>query len=352
MESNLSQGLLPLDQVVYKQRISAQCPSNIALIKYWGKYDDQLPLNPSLSFTLDKARTESVLQISESETRKIKVTLNGELKVDFAEKIDKYFTKLVSYGITALSRGTYHLLTKNTFPHSSGIASSASGFGALAEILVYWLYDSEHQTQELVSQLARLGSGSASRSMFAHLSQWGIDQNKKGNQQFAVAYKTLAEIHPMFTTYQDTILIVEENKKAVSSSQGHQLMNLHDYGKQRIERANRNLLQLNQSIQLGDLTEFIEIVESEALDLHAMMMTSHPNYILMEPQTLSIIKAVREYRNQMNIPLCFTLDAGANVHLLYPVKHCEEVLFFIERELKPFYSYYICDNVGLGSSVL
>lgn len=352
MESKLTLGLISSQNISYNQSISAQCPSNIALVKYWGKYGDQLPLNPSVSFTLDKARTESTLRISENATREIEVKLDGVTKSDFAGKIDRFFDKLVGYGLEALAKGRYVLETKNTFPHSSGIASSASGFGALAEILVSWLYEPQSQTRALVSEIARLGSGSASRSMFPHLSQWGLDSKNKGSQEFAIGFEDVTTVAEVFKTYQDTILIVEENQKVVSSTQGHKLMDTHDYGKQRIERANKNLSDLAQAMQTEDMDSFVRIVEAEALDLHAMMMTSEPNFILMEPHTLAIIKKVREFRRQKQIPLCFTLDAGANVHLLYPKSECEEVLFFIESEIKPYYSYYICDHVGQGSSKL
>ena len=101
----------------------------------------------------------------------------------------------------------------------------------------------------------------------------------------------------------------------------------------------------------GNLEEFIKIVESEALTLHAMMMTSMPYFILMKPNTLEIINAIWKFRNETNIPVCFTLDAGANVHVLYPNNVKEEVLSFIKNELVRFCqnSQYICDEIGSGA---
>jgi len=104
-------------------------------------------------------------------------------------------------------------------------------------------------------------------------------------------------------------------------------------------------------LENGDVAEFIKIVESEALTLHAMMMTSMPYYILMKPNTLEIINSIWKYRNATGIPVCFTLDAGANVHVLYPQNVKEKVLEFITKELIGYCenSQYICDEIGTGS---
>jgi diphosphomevalonate decarboxylase len=106
--------------------------------------------------------------------------------------------------------------------------------------------------------------------------------------------------------------------------------------------------------ETGDLDAFIQIVESEALTLHAMMMTSLPYFILMKPNTLEIINRIWKFRSQANIPVCFTLDAGANVHILYPENVSVAVLEFIQRELVGYCKNgeYICDGIGVGSQKL
>ena len=107
-------------------------------------------------------------------------------------------------------------------------------------------------------------------------------------------------------------------------------------------------------LKSGDLDEFISITELEALTLHAMMMTSNPYFILMKEGTLSIINKIWEFRNDSKIPVSFTLDAGANVHLLYPASYKQNVLDFIQSELVVFCEngQYICDVVGKGAKVL
>ena len=107
-------------------------------------------------------------------------------------------------------------------------------------------------------------------------------------------------------------------------------------------------------LENGNLDEFIKIVESEALTLHAMMMTSLPYFILMKPNTLEIINAIWKFRKEYNIPVCFTLDAGANVHVLYPENVSGTVLQFIQRELVGYCQngHYICDTIGKGSQLI
>jgi len=101
----------------------------------------------------------------------------------------------------------------------------------------------------------------------------------------------------------------------------------------------------------GELDEFIELVELEALSLHAMMLSSTPSYILMQPGTLSIIQRIRTFRAETNIPVCFTLDAGANVHVLYPAEHKKRVIDLIDNELAVFCEdgQYLLDECGFGA---
>ena len=131
-------------------------------------------------------------------------------------------------------------------------------------------------------------------------------------------------------------------------------MHNHPYAEKRFEQAHTNLSALKKVLENGNLNEFIKIVESEALTLHAMMMTSMPYFILMKPNTLEIINKIWKFRNETNIPICFTLDAGANVHVLYPENVSETVLQFIKDELVGYCQNgnYICDAIGNGSQLM
>ena len=169
---------------------------------------------------------------------------------------------------------------------------------------------------------------------------------------FGVEFPT--KIHANFKNYQDTILLVDKGEKQVSSTVGHDLMHNHPYAEKRFEQAHENLSQLKNVLETGNLEKFIAIVESEALTLHAMMMTSMPYFILLKPNTLEIINKIWNFRNQTKIPVCFTLDAGANVHVLYPENDVDKVLQFIKDELVGYCqnAQYICDEIGNGIQLI
>jgi diphosphomevalonate decarboxylase len=122
-------------------------------------------------------------------------------------------------------------------------------------------------------------------------------------------------------------------QKKVSSSAGHKVMETNPYAETRFRQAHLNLKKLKAILSDGDWKGFIEIMEEEALSLHAMMMTGRPGYLLMKAGTLEIIRKVQEFRKETGKHVGFTLDAGANVHLLYDAKHEKEVRAFIEAQL-------------------
>ena len=342
-------------------------PSNIALVKYWGKKNHQIPANPSVSFTLNQCKTITKLSY---ETRGTSIALSatnenfsfdllfeGKPKEDFKPKIQKFFERIETY-CPFLKDYHFTIDTHNTFPHSSGIASSASGMAALAmnimslEKVLNPTITDEYFYQK-ASFLARLGSGSACRSVKGSLVVWGNHgEIENSSDLFGVEFPN--EIHPNFENYQDTILLVDKGEKQVSSTVGHELMHNHPFATQRFEQAHHNLTAIKSVLESGNLTDFIQIVESEALTLHAMMMTSLPYFILMKPNTLQIINKIWKFRSETKIPVCFTLDAGANVHVLYPENVRVETLQFIKDELVGYCQngQYICDEIGYGSQLL
>lgn len=332
-------------------------PSNIALVKYWGKKPDQIPANPSISFTLNHCKTFTTLAFAKKTNDgnfSFDLLFEGKPKEDFKPKIRKFFERVEQY-LPFLKDYHFTIDTQNTFPHSSGIASSASGMAALAMNLMSLERQLNPEMTDAYfyqkgSFLARLGSGSACRSAKGEVVVWGEHQNIKGSSDlFGIAFPH--QIHPNFNQFQDTILLVDKGEKQVSSTVGHDLMHDHPYAERRFAQAHENLDKIAVVLQNGDLENFIKIVESEALTLHAMMMTSMPYFILMKPNTLEIINRIWKFRKETNVPVCFTLDAGANVHVLYPKNTADLVLQFIKNELIAFCQggQFICDEIGSGS---
>lgn len=324
---------------IQNKTVSESCPSNIALIKYWGKYKDQIPANPSISFTLNHCKTNTKMEFLANEPFSVQTFLAGNEEVKFAEKIEKYFKNIEHY-LPWILKGKYIMRTENTFPHSSGIASSASGFGAIAKCLMKLdeCFSSEIQhpssNTTKASFLARLGSGSACRSLYNGLVVWGESDEVEGSSDlFAVKYSN-DEIHPVFKNFNDWVLLIHEGVKSVSSTVGHGLMNTNPYAERRFQEARENFVPMKAILKSGNMEEFIKLVEHEALTLHAMMMMSEPAFILMKTGTLEVINKIWDFRRETKLPLFFTLDAGANVHLLFPNDGSEEeVKSFIEKEL-------------------
>lgn len=330
-----------------------EAPSNIALVKYWGKHEVQLPANPSLSFTLSESKTITEVTAKKSD-HGFAVLYDGEKKPNFEPKIKSYFQRIKDY-CPWITQYHFTIDTVNTFPHSSGIASSASSMAALSSCIM----DMESQLSGEVldknktSFLARLGSGSASRSVFGKAVVWGSHADfPESNDYYGVDASDV--LHENFRNYQDVILLVDKGQKTVSSTAGHELMNGHAFAKARFQQAHDNITVLKEALSNGDLDTFIKITESEALTLHAMMMTSHPYYILIRPHTLSIIEEIWAFRKSTEVPVCFTLDAGANVHMLFPAKHKEAVDGLINSKLARYCENetYICDHIGDGAAKL
>ena len=128
----------------------------------------------------------------------------------------------------------------------------------------------------------------------------------------------------------------------------------HPFARSRFDQARKHLQSLKSILAEGDLEGFTELVETEALSLHAMMMSGSPSYLLMKPGTLSVIEAIRAFRRETGLPLCFTLDAGANVHLLYPKANADQVYPFIREHLLQYCAggHHIWDQVGGGARPL
>lgn len=327
-------------------------PSNLAIVKYWGKKDIQKPLNPSISFSLKNAITTTRVSAKPSNQGGFTFYLNGNKKETFNDKV----ANLLKMATSTLPFIVTHHLTiesSNTFPHSSGIASSASSMSALALCLTdlqRMINNEANHNLDLrkVSELARLGSGSAARSLYGGWTIWGeTPAIANSSDHYAVKLPT---IHPGFMQIANAILIIEPKSKKVSSSQGHALMNDHPYGAARIKQANDNALQLLEVLKSGDWNQFFDIAENEALSLHALMMSSNPGYTLLHPNSLKVIEEVRKARIEQKLLVGFSMDAGPNVHLLYPKYEETNILPWIKNRVKPlcYQQQIIFDQLGDG----
>lgn len=343
-------------EVSLNQKIGWRCPSNIAIVKYWGKKGNQIPCNPSVSMTLSEAFTEIRLETFEKRNEGIELEyfFEGERNDSFQKRVVTYLETNKEH-FPFLNEVALRIHSHNSFPHSTGIASSASAFGAIALSLLEFggKPDSNLETKEFykkASELARLGSGSACRSMFGGYAIWGSHPSIDGSSDhFATEMKN---VHENFQHMMDAILIVDDEPKKVSSSLGHSLMNNHPYAENRFKQAIENTGRIIKTLYNGDYEEFIKITESEALALHAMMMTSHNYYLLMKPGTIHAIEKITSFRESTGVPVCFTLDAGPNVHVLYPERYKNEMSDFLNNDMKDVVKGIIFDKTGTGPEKL
>lgn len=339
-------------------RVVWRSPSNIAFVKYWGKKGFQIPANPSLSMTLAKSFTETTVVYFPSEKPgqiSFDFSFEDQSNPAFAQKIERFLHNIAGE-FPFIFNHHFQIQSINTFPHSAGIASSASAMSALALCLctiARQLDGQDGKTDEnffrKASGISRIGSGSAARSVFPGFSVWGkTDLFPDSSDEYALPANT--QIHPVFEGFRDSILVTSKGVKKVSSREGHKLMENHPMAAARYIQAGQNLTKIKSALETGDLESFTQVVENEALTLHAMMMTSHPGYILMNPATLQIIEKITDFRKQNGTNVCFTLDAGPNVHVLFPQSEEKTVNTFIENDLRQFCEdgKIIHDRMGTG----
>ena len=247
--------------------ISWRSPSNLAIVKYWGKHARQLPRNASISLTLDNAYSETSLKYEEKNSSGISLDFyfEGKQNEAFAQRIQKYLES-VKDELPFLEEYHLSIHSSNSFPHSAGIASSASSMSALALCLcdmerqVAITLPAEEMFYQRASYFARLASGSACRSIYPYAASWGESSHIEGSsEEYATACENL--LHPVFKTFHDDILLVSKKEKSVSSSAGHQLMEGNPFADLRYDLADKNMDSLLPVILAGDLEMFVFLAE-------------------------------------------------------------------------------------------
>lgn len=323
-------------------------PANIAFVKYWGKKGHQIPANPSLSMTLKDCVTQTKVAFTPSDSLSVELFLDHKKEDRFGLKIQKYLETLAT-DMPWLNQLSMKVETQNTFPHGTGIASSASGLSAFALCLTDYIHtlagiQDENLFYKRASFLSRLASGSACRSVYGNFTTWGESKLPDTTDKYATPF----EVHKDLSRLKDIVMVVSGKEKAVSSRAGHDRMKEHPFAEARFQQAKNNFGFMVDAMKAGDMDAVGSILETEALSLHAMMMTSPNSYTLFLPNSLSGMDLVRQFRRDSKIPLYYTLDAGPNLHLIYPDAFESKVQAFVQNELAPFAEKFIYDGVGEG----
>lgn len=345
----MSQLLGPYKELVPEAFESSwSAPANIAFVKYWGKKGHQIPANPSLSMTLSECVTKTRTSFSPSPELSVELKLDGKSQDAFALKIKKYLESLET-DLPWLNKVAVKIETSNTFPHGTGIASSASGLAAFALTFADYLRHLKDDSDQALflkraSYLSRLASGSACRSLYGGFTTWGESFLAGSSDKYA----SIFVVHPDLAHLCDTVMVVDSKEKQVSSRSGHGRMNEHFFAEARFKQARSHFQRCVDSLQAGDMEEVGKILEAEALSLHAMMMTSPEAYSLLKPNSLAAMEAIWAFRRETQLPLYFTLDAGPNLHLIYPEAFKHKIQTFIGHELAPLAESLIHDKTGYG----
>jgi diphosphomevalonate decarboxylase len=296
------------------RRATAISCSNIAFIKYWGNRDPELriPWNDSISMNLSNATTTTTVAFDDALAEDVVVIGDREVGGPTRQRVVVHLDRVRALaGITTRAR----VISRNSFPMGTGIASSASAFAALS--LAATAAAGLTLTERELSCLARLGSGSACRSVPAGFAWWQAGTSHETSYAVQLA-------PPDHWDLRDLVAVVSTEHKAVTSAEGHSLAPTSPFFQERLAHLPTRLEMVRRTLMDRDFETFGQAVEAEAIELHLIALTSQPPLRYLTPATLQIMHAVQTWRAE-GLPVYFTLDAGPNVHLICEAPHAEEL---------------------------
>lgn len=291
---------------------------NIAFIKYWGNRDDELrlPVNGSISMNLDGLFTKTTVSFNSAKQDSLTIN-NIEVKGKGLDRVS-YILDLVRQMANINEKA--QVTSENNFPAGAGIASSAAAFAALA--LSASKAAGLNLSESELSKLARRGSGSASRSIPSGFVEWQMGKSEEDSFAFSIA-------DVKHWNLVDCIAVVSSAHKKTGSTEGHAIAHTSPLQNARIADTTRRLDICRNAILTKDFEAFANIIEHDSDMMHSVMMTSNPPLMYWQASTVEIFHQVREWRSK-GLPVGYTVDAGANVHVLCLGDYANEV----EKKLK------------------
>lgn len=281
-----------------------QACTDVALIKYWGKKNEQLrlPENGSISITLADLHTITTVEFSSSYNQDEIIIDNEQLDIE-VNRVIEHLNRIRQLANTALRA---KVVSQNNFPKSTGLSSSGSGFAALTLAACTAL--NLNLSDKEMSILARQASGTACRCVIGGFVEW-LDGNTSDT-----SYST-AIFSNQHWDIRDVVAVVDSNIKDISSTAGHTTAQTSNFYQTRLQHINRKINQIKKFIKSKDFTQFGELIEQECLEFHAILLTSKPSLIAWQPGTIAVMKTVQALRKS-GIPAYFTINTGFNVHVL------------------------------------
>lgn len=304
----------------------ARAHTNIALIKYWGKADEDLilPMNNSLSVSLERFYTETKVTFSESYTEDTLV-LNGET-VNAAEskKITRFMDMLRAKTNTTLYS---YIESENFVPTAAGLASSASAYAALAsacnEALQLGWSDKE------LSRLARRGSGSASRSIFGGFVEWEKGYDDTTSYSFPIDADRWEDDLAMI------FVVINNKSKKVSSRAGMSLTrDTSRFYQYWLDHVDEDIAAVKEAISRKDFKGLGEVIEANGLRMHATNLGAQPPFTYLVPESYQAMEVVHQCR-ELGYPCYFTMDAGPNVKILVEKHNQAHVIEQLHQHFEP-----------------
>jgi len=322
------------------RRVTVSAPANIAFVKYWGARDLEraLPHHPSISMTLEVCRSVTTVEPREDLARdEVRLAgADGRLEAPGEAFADRVRRHLEAIRARTGRKERFHVVTRNTFPAAAGLASSASGFAALAAAVDRALGLGADAGE--LSVLARLsGSGSAARSVLGGYVEWPAEPGDD-----APAARISPAAH---WDLRCVIALLETGQKEISSLEGHRRAATSPHFARRLELVPERLDAVRRAVRDRDLSSLGRVLEREAIELHAIAMTSEPPIFYWRPATLEVLAAVRELRRG-GARAWSTMDAGANVHVICPPE--DEPMVAAALAVAPGVGGLIRDRVGDG----
>ncbi|MEM6726923.1 MAG: diphosphomevalonate decarboxylase [Pseudomonadota bacterium] len=305
--------LLP-ERLPEVQVAEAFAPSNIALSKYWGKRDAalNLPLNSSLSISLGAWGTRTKVGPADKD----QIVFNGDVLpagYDFSRKIVRFVERFRRW-----QRAPLRIETENSIPTAAGLASSASGFAALAKALNgAWQLG---LSPEQLSLLSRYGSGSATRSHWQGFARWEKGEAPDGSDSFA---RGLGVDWPAFRI---AIVPVDTGPKAKSSTDGmRHTVETSPLFAPWPARAEADCDAMEAAVRARDFATLGPLVEANALAMHATMMAARPALAYLKAGSWRVLEALWAARDQ-GLAAYATMDAGPNIKLVFEAQSTDDVL--------------------------
>lgn len=294
---------------------TAKAPANIAFIKYWGKTNTELrlPANASISMNLSGALTTTTVEFSDDFDRDVVTCIDAAFTQHEQEKVIAHIDRIRSI---AKIQTKAKVATKNSFPKGVGAASSASGFAALtvAGCSAAGLSISEKD----LSVLARIGSGSACRSIPDGFVKWVTGTTSE--ESFAYS------LYPSdYWDLCDILVIAESGQKSVSSTVGMEAAATSPFWENRFRTLPKRMQRVEKALAEKNFWMLGEAIEEDSLDMHYVMQTQTPPMYYWNEKTKDIMEAVKYWRSA-GLAVYFTIDAGPNVHLICEAKDKTRVL--------------------------